>query len=74
MGGLFGGGRSQKTEYPEPEPPATMPDPEDPMAKRQRRKVGRVSPSGYSSAAGDKLASVPGTIGREFSRGTLGAS
>ena len=72
MGGLFS--KPKKTEYPEPEPPATMPDPEDPMAKRQRRKTGGISPATASSAATDRLASVPGTIGREFSRGTLGAS
>jgi hypothetical protein len=72
MGKLFGGG-SKSTPPPEPEPPATMPDPEDPMAKRERRKTAKLSPSRTSSAAADRLTTVPGTIGREFSRGTLGA-
>lgn len=72
MGGLFS--KPKRTEYPEPEPPATMPDPEDPMAKRQRRKTANLSPGRTSSAAADRLTTVPGTIGREFSRGTLGAS
>lgn len=71
MSGLFG---SKKQSYPEPEPPATMPDPEDPLAKRQRRRTHSLAPAGSGSAATDRLAPVPGTIGREFSRGTLGAS
>jgi hypothetical protein len=71
MSGLFG----KKQQMPEPEPPATMPDPEDPLAKRQRGRTRSLAPAGKSSsAASDRLAPVPGTIGREFSRGTLGAS
>lgn len=70
MSGLFGG----KQKYPEPELPATMPDPEDPLAKRQRGRSRSLAPASRSSAATDRLAPVPGTIGREFSRGTLGAS
>lgn len=67
MGGLF-----SKPKYPDPEPPATMPDAEDPLAKRQRRKAGGMSTA--SSTASDKLATVPGTIGKEFTRGTMGAT
>lgn len=68
MGGLFG----SKPKVQEPEPPATMPDPEDPMAKRKRRQQsGALSTKGSSTT--DRLAPVPGTIGREFSRSTLGA-
>ncbi|WP_017275764.1 hypothetical protein U8C32_02495 [Sinorhizobium medicae] len=70
MGKLFGG---DKPDYPDPEPPATMPDPEDPLAKRQRRKQTRTL-STTSSSAADRLAPVPGTIGREFTRSTLGAN
>ncbi|MGE8105159.1 hypothetical protein ACQKP1_15880 [Allorhizobium sp. NPDC080224] len=73
MSKLFGGGKSSTPAPPEPAPPATMPDPEDPMAKRERRKTTTLSPSRTSSAAADRLTTVPGTIGREFSRGTLGA-
>ena len=62
-----------KPKMPEPEPPATMPDPDDPLAKRQRRKqTGTLSTA--SSSTTDRLAPVPGTLGREFSRSTLGAS
>lgn len=67
MGGLF-----SKPKYPDPEPPATMPDPEDPMSRRNRRKAGGMSTT--SSTASDKLSTVPGTIGREFQRSTLGAN
>jgi hypothetical protein len=73
MSGLFGG-KKEKVVYPDPEPPATMPDPEDPIAKRQRTRSTRTSaPASASSAASDRLTRVPGTLGREFSRGTLGA-
>lgn len=68
MSGLF-----SKPKVPDPEPPATMPDPEDPLAKRKRRQAGG-SIATTSSSASDRLAPVPGTIGREFSRGTLGAN
>lgn len=70
MGKLFGGG---STKYPDPEPPATMPDPEDPLAKRQRKRQTGTLPK-TSSSASDRLAPVPGTIGQEFSRSTLGAN
>lgn len=69
MSGLLGG----KTDYPDPEPPATMPDPNDPLAKRVRRKTAGGLPT-TSSSTTDKLATVPGTIGREFTRSTLGAN
>lgn len=69
MSGLFGG----KPDYPDPEPPATMPDAEDPLAKRQRRRrTGTLAQP--SSSTTDRLAPVPGTLGREFSRSTLGAA
>jgi hypothetical protein len=68
MSGLF-----SSPDYPDPKPPATMPDPQDTLAKRQRRRqTGVVSTE--SSSTTDRLAPVPGTIGREFSRSTLGAS
>lgn len=69
MSGLF-----SKPKMPEPEPPATMPDPDDPLAKRQRRRQGGGTLAGKSSATTDRLSTVPGTLGREFSRSTLGAS
>lgn len=69
MGGLF-----SKPKYPDPEPPAPMPDANDPLAARRRRQqTGGLASSGSSTAA-DRLAPVPGTIGREFSRSTLGAA
>ncbi len=68
MAGLF-----SKPKMPEPEPPATMPDPDDPLARRQRRRQGGTLAS-TSSATSDRLSTVPGTLGREFSRSTLGAS
>lgn len=67
MGSLFGG----KTETPDPEPPAPMPDPEDPLAKRKRRQQGGTLAK-PSSMAGNTLAPLPGTMGREYSRQTLG--
>lgn len=67
MGGLFGG----KTETPDPEPPAPMPDPEDPLAKRARRRMtGTLAEP--SSMAANSLAKPVGTMGREYSRQTLG--
>lgn len=69
MSGLFGG----KPDYPDPEPPAPMPDDQDLLAKRNRRKTTGALPA-TSSAAADKLAPVPGTIGREYTRSTLGAN
>jgi hypothetical protein len=69
MGGLLGG----EPDYPDPEPPATMPDPEDPLAKRKRRQQTGQGVTTTSSAT-DKLAPVPGTIGREYTRATLGAN
>jgi hypothetical protein len=68
MGALFGG----SAKMPDPEPPATMPDANDPLAKRKRRQISGQIQTGSSQAA-DRLAPVPGTIGREFSRSTLGA-
>lgn len=67
MGALF-----SKPKYPDPEPPATMPDPDDPLAKRKRRQT--MQPRTANSSSADKLAPVPGTIGREFQRSTLGAN
>lgn len=68
MSGLFGG----KPDVPDPEPPAPMPDPEDELAKRaKRRQTGVLQQT--SSSAQNRLAPVPGTIGREYSRSTLGA-
>lgn len=68
MTGLFG-----KSKIPDPEPPATMPDADDPLAKRARRRTAGALQTESSSAA-NKIAPVPGTIGREFSRSTLGAN
>lgn len=59
-------------KVPDPSPPSAMPDPNDELAKRARRRTGTVDTT--SSAAADKLAPVPGTIGREYSRSTLGAN
>lgn len=59
-------------DIPDPEPPSNMPDPNDALSKRARRRTGTVDTT--SSAASDRLAPVPGTIGREFTRSTLGAS
>lgn len=67
MGGLF-----SKPKMPEPTPPATMPDADDELAKRARRRQVATT-AGESSSAQTRLAPVPGTIGREFSRTTLGA-
>lgn len=66
MGSLF-----SKPKMPDPEPPATMPDAEDELAKRSRRQKVAVT-AGQSSSAQTRLAPVPGTMGKEFSRGTLG--
>lgn len=69
MGALF-----SSPKYPNPEPPAPMPDANDPLAARRRRQQGgTLSPANNSSTA-DRLAPVPGTIGREFSRSTLGSA
>lgn len=69
MGNLFG----SKAKIPDPTPPATMPDELDPLAKRaRRRQAGQLQTE--SSSVANKIASVPGTIGREFSRSTLGAN
>lgn len=70
MGALFSKPASAK--MPDPEPPATMPDADDPLAKRKRQQNNRQIRT-TSSQAADRLAPVPGTIGREFSRSTLGA-
>lgn len=67
MGSLF------KPDMPKPTPPATMPDPYDTAAQREKRKSARELRVG-SSAVQNSLAPVPGTIGREFSRSTLGAN
>jgi hypothetical protein len=52
----------------DPAPPATMPDPYDDTGKREEERKLRAS----SSMAQNKLAPVPGTLGREYSRSTLG--
>lgn len=52
----------------DPEPPAPMPDPYDDTGKREEERRLRAS----SSTAQNRLAPVPGTIGREYSRKTLG--
>lgn len=70
MSGLFG----SKPKYPDPEPPATMPDPNDELAKRKRRSQTGQGVSSTSSSAADRLAPVPGTLGREYTRSTLGAN
>lgn len=67
MGSLFG-----SKKIPDPEPPATMPDEMDPLAKRAKRRQAGALQSQSSSTA-NAIAPVPGTIGREFSRSTLGA-
>lgn len=58
----------KSSRHPDPEPPATMPDPNDPLQTRFHRKDLRRT----SSLTKDRLAPVPGTIGREYSRSTLG--
>lgn len=69
MSGLLG----DKPDVPDPEPPAPMPDPEDELAKRaKRRESGMLQTT--SSSAQNRLAPVPGTIGKEYSRSTLGAN
>lgn len=62
MAGLFG-------KAPKPEPPAPMPDPynESGAKRKESRRL-----ASASSTAQNKLAPVPGTIGREYSRSTLG--
>lgn len=70
MGALMGG---KKVEAEEPEAPATMPDEGDALAMRKRRQRQSRLDKG-SSAANDRLARVPGTLGREHTRQTLGAS
>jgi hypothetical protein len=67
MGGLF-----KREKMPDPEPPATMPDDQDQIAQRARRGRAKTTVA-ESSSAQTRLAPVPGTIGREFSRSTLGA-
>ncbi len=67
MSGLF-----SKPKMPDPEPPATMPDAQDELAQRVRRTRAKTTVADSSSAQ-TRLAPVPGTIGREFSRSTLGA-
>jgi len=61
-----------KPDYPDPKPPATMPDEQDEMARRARRRQVSTT-AAESSSAQTRLAPVPGTIGREYSRQTLGA-
>lgn len=67
MSGLFG----RKRDYPDPKEPATMPDEFDEASIRAKREAERKIRSGSSSET-NRLAPVPGTIGREYSRGTLG--
>lgn len=62
MGNLF------KPSVPDPEPPAPMPDERDPKVMRAKRAA-----TGSSTGrASTRLAQQPGTIGQEYSRGTLG--
>ncbi|AXV15113.1 hypothetical protein CYG48_04995 [Neorhizobium sp. SOG26] len=61
-----------KPKMPDPEPPATMPDDQDEITKRARRKQ-MTTTRAESSSAQTRLAPVPGTIGKEFTRSTLGA-
>lgn len=67
MGSLF------KPDIPKPQAPAPMPDPFDTAAQRKKREDARQLRAG-SSTIQNSLAPVPGTIGREFSRSTLGAN
>lgn len=69
MGSLFN--PDVKAQLPPPPPP--MPDPYDVEAKRAKRKEMR-RVQNQSSTDQNQLAPVPGTIGREFSRSTLGSS
>lgn len=55
------------TKIPPPKPPATMPDPESVEAKRAKRAL---VPAG--GKASTRLAPNGGTLGREYTRGTLG--
>lgn len=52
----------------DPEPPATMPDERDPKTLRAKRSA-QGSGTGRAST---RLAQQPGTIGQEYTRGTLG--
>lgn len=61
MGNLF------SSKIPDPEPPATMPDENDPQTKRAKRAF---KPAGGRDST--RIAEAPGTLGREYSRGTLG--
>lgn len=56
------------SKIPEPEPPATMPDENSAEAKRAKRSA--IVPAGGKEST--RLASTGGTIGREYTRGTLG--
>lgn len=67
MGSLF-----KSPKMPDPEPPATMPDDQDEITKRARRKQ-MTTTRAESSSAQTRLVQAPGTIGKEFSRSTLGA-
>lgn len=66
MSGLFG-------STPKPQAPAPMPDPNDEAAQRKKRESAQQLMAS-SSIAQDKLAPVPGTIGREYTRQKLGAN
>lgn len=68
MSGLF-----STPKYPDPKPPATMPDPNDTAALRAQRDAKRRA-QGDSSLSNNRLAPVPGTLGREYTRSTLGAN
>lgn len=68
MSGLF----KKPAPIPDPEPPARMPDPQDAMAESTKRRAERRI-RGQSSTQQNRLAPVAGTIGREYSRATLGA-
>lgn len=68
MSKLFGG-KPKEPDYPEPEPPATIPDTESVMARRNRRAQAATRTTARKQTT---RAVTPGTIGREYSRGTLG--
>lgn len=67
MSSLFS--KPKAPDYPDPQPPATIPDTEDVAARRARRVNAARLPTAKSQTTRNV---TPGTIGREYSRGTLG--